>query len=143
MFPVEECERDTARMQLHVREDDMVAQSNNQLQRRKRREPSERLRGCRGWMKLVTQPMVVTKEVRLMPDRNTRHPAEHRELIQEFAAADRNNDGRIDFGEFRLLLEGLDAAMSPEEMQIGFGEVDTDRDGLIDCREFVEWWSSD
>ena len=78
-----------------------------------------------------------------MPDRNTRHPAERRELIQEFAAADRDNDGRIDFREFRLLLEGLDAAMSTEEMQIGFGEVDTDRDGLIDCREFVEWWSSD
>ena len=60
---------------------------------------------------------VDTKEVRLMPDRNTRHPAERRELIQEFAAADRDNDGRIDFGEFRLLLEGLDAAMSTEEMQ--------------------------
>lgn len=78
-----------------------------------------------------------------MPDRTTRHPAAHRELIQEFAAADRNNDGRIDFSEFRLLLEGLDAAMSIEEMQIGFSEVDTDGDGLIDCREFVDWWSSD
>lgn len=78
-----------------------------------------------------------------MSDRNTRHPAAQRELIQEFAAADRDNDGRIDFGEFRLLLEGLDAAMSIEEMRIGFGEVDTDRDGLIDCRAFVEWWSSD
>jgi Ca2+-binding EF-hand superfamily protein len=84
-----------------------------------------------------------TREDRLMPDRNTRHPAERRELLQEFAAADRDNDGRIDFGEFRLLLEGLDAAMSIEEMQIGFGEVDTDRDGLIDCREFVDWRSSD
>ena len=78
-----------------------------------------------------------------MPDSNTRHPAAHRELIQEFAAADRDNDGRIDFGEFRLLLEGLDAAMSTEEMRIGFGEVDADRDGLIDCREFVDWWTSD
>ena len=78
-----------------------------------------------------------------MPDRNTRHPAAHRELIQQFAAADRDNDGRIDFGEFRLLLEGLEAGMSIEEMQIGFGEVDTNRDGLIDCREFTDWWTSD
>ena len=62
-----------------------------------------------------------------MPDRNTRHPAAHRELIQEFAAADRDNDGRIDFDEFRLLLEGLEAGMSIEEMQIGFGEVDPNR----------------
>lgn len=78
-----------------------------------------------------------------MPESNTRHPAAHRELIQEFAAADRDNDGRIDFGEFRLLLEELDAAMSIEEMQIGFGEVDADHDGLIDCDEFADWWSSD
>jgi Ca2+-binding protein (EF-Hand superfamily) len=78
-----------------------------------------------------------------MPDRNTRHPAAHRELIQEFAVADRDNDGRIDFEEFRLLLEGLDAGMSVDEMKIGFREVDTDRDGRIDCREFVDWWSSD
>ena len=78
-----------------------------------------------------------------MSERNSRHPATHRELIQEFAAADRDNDGRIDFGEFRSLLEGLDAAMSIEEMRIGFHEVDADRDGLIDCREFVDWWSSD
>lgn len=78
-----------------------------------------------------------------MPDRNTRQLASHRELIQQFAAADRDNDGRIDFGEFRLLLEGLEAGMSIDEMQIGFGEVDANRDGLIDCREFTDWWTSD
>jgi Ca2+-binding EF-hand superfamily protein len=64
-------------------------------------------------------------------------------LIQEFAAADRDNDGRIHFGEFRLLLEGREAGMSIEEMQIGFGEVDSNHDGLIDCREFTDWWTSD
>jgi calmodulin len=78
-----------------------------------------------------------------MPDRNTRHPAAHRELVEEFAAADRDKDGRIDFEEFKLLLEGLDAGMSIDEMQIGFRDVDADRDGWIDCREFVDWWSSD
>lgn len=78
-----------------------------------------------------------------MTEPNTRHPAEHRELIQEFAVADRDHDGRIDFEEFRLLLDGLEAAMSIDEMQIGFREVDADHDGWIDCREFVDWWSSD
>ncbi|HEX2493130.1 MAG TPA: EF-hand domain-containing protein [Steroidobacter sp.] len=78
-----------------------------------------------------------------MVDPNTRHPAERRELIQEFAAADRDNDGRIDFREFRLLLQGLNAEMTLEEMQIGFQEVDANHDGMIDCREFVDWWSAD
>lgn len=78
-----------------------------------------------------------------MPDPNSRHPAGHRELLQQFAMADRDNDGRIDFAEFELLLDGLEAAMSIEEMQIGFREVDANRDGLIDCREFIDWWSSD
>jgi calmodulin len=78
-----------------------------------------------------------------MADRNTRHPAEHRELVQEFAAADRDHDGRIDFREFRLLLEGLNADMTAQEMGIGFQEVDTDRDGLIDCSEFIDWWGAD
>ena len=78
-----------------------------------------------------------------MTEPNNRHPAPHRELIQEFAVADRDHDGRIDFEEFKLLLDGLDAAMSIEEMQVGFREVDTDHDGWIDCREFVDWWSSD
>jgi len=78
-----------------------------------------------------------------MPERDTRHLAGRRELIQQFAVADRDNDGRIDFIEFRLLLEGLEAGMSMDDMQIGFGEVDADHDGRIDCREFIDWWSSD
>lgn len=78
-----------------------------------------------------------------MTEPNTRHPAARRELIQQFAVADRDKDGRIDFEEFKLLLDGLDAAMSIDEMQIGFREVDTDLDGWIDCGEFVDWWGSD
>jgi Ca2+-binding EF-hand superfamily protein len=74
---------------------------------------------------------------------SARHPATHRELVQQFAVADRNDDGRIDFEEFRRLMQGLDEAMSVEELRIGFQEVDVDRDGLIDCREFIEWWTSD
>ena len=69
-----------------------------------------------------------------MPVGSTRHLATHRELTQQFAAADRNDDGRIDFGEFTRLLEGLEASVT-QEMQIGFHDVDVDRDGLIDCRE--------
>ena len=73
----------------------------------------------------------------------SRHPADHKELRREFALADLNHDDRINFVEFRQLLEGLQAGMSERDMQIGFREVDTDRDGLIDREEFIEWWSED
>ncbi len=72
-----------------------------------------------------------------------RHPAKERELLEEFARADRDDDGCIDLEEFRQLLNGLDADMSDAEIRLGFGEIDTDRDGRIDRREFAEWWSSD
>ena len=80
-----------------------------------------------------------------MNDRShpNRHPAGQRELLEEFASADRDNDGRIGFQEFRQLLDGLDAGMSEAEMKIGFREIDSDRDGLIDRREFADWWASD
>jgi hypothetical protein len=44
---------------------------------------------------------------------------------------------------FEQLLRNLDAGMSKQELTLGFREVDTDRDGLIDTREFIEWWKSD
>lgn len=72
-----------------------------------------------------------------------RHPANERELLEEFALADRDGDGCIDLEEFRQLLNGLDADMSDAEIRLGFGELDTDRDGRINRREFAEWWSSD
>lgn len=73
----------------------------------------------------------------------SRHPADIKELRREFVLADLNHDERINFVEFRQLLEGLQAGMSERDMQVGFREVDTDRDGLIDREEFIEWWSED
>jgi hypothetical protein len=47
-----------------------------------------------------------------MSNRSTRRLATHRDLIEGFAIADCDKGDRIDFGEFRLLLEGLRAEMS-------------------------------
>lgn len=66
-----------------------------------------------------------------------------RELKEEFAVADRDRDGRVNFTEFKQLLTGLEAGISDQELHIGFREVDTDADGLIDFREFVDWWTAD
>jgi Ca2+-binding EF-hand superfamily protein len=66
-----------------------------------------------------------------------------RELLEEFAVADRDNDGRVNFAEFKRLLDGLESGMSESEMRIGFKEVDTDSDGFIDRQEFCDWWGAD
>lgn len=73
----------------------------------------------------------------------SRHLADERELEEEFAVADQDRDHRLNFTEFTSLLEGLEAGMSASELHIGFHEVDADADGLIDFREFVDWWLAD
>jgi len=73
----------------------------------------------------------------------SRHPASAAELRREFALADLDRDGRINFEEFRQLLQGLEAGMSQVDMHIGFREVDTDHDGFVDRQEFIDWWSAD
>lgn len=73
----------------------------------------------------------------------SRHLASERELKEEFVLADRDHDGRIDFEEFASLMQGLDAGMSRTDLRIGFQEIDTDADRLIDFGEFVDWWKAD
>lgn len=72
-----------------------------------------------------------------------RHAPDIGELQKEFMLADRDHDGHVNFEEFTRLLDGLDAGMARSDMHIGFREVDTNRDGLIDCQEFIDWWSHD
>lgn len=70
-------------------------------------------------------------------------PQKLAELKEDFLYADADKDGRIDFAEFKGLLEELEAGMSTEELRTGFREIDTDHDGRIDLREFVVWWSEE
>ena len=72
-----------------------------------------------------------------------RQTPDARELQREFVLVDKDHDGRVDFQEFKELMDGLDAGMSEYEMKIGFSEIDINKDGRIDCEEFIAWWSSD
>ena len=65
------------------------------------------------------------------------------ELRQSFHYNDANHDGRIDFAEFRSLLEALESDMNEQEARIGFQAIDLDGDGAIEVDEFVAWWTSD
>jgi Ca2+-binding EF-hand superfamily protein len=63
------------------------------------------------------------------------------DLAEHFGQVDADGDRRIDFAEFSRLVEDLSEENMPlEERRIGFQEIDTDRDGVIDFHEFVAWW---
>jgi calmodulin/calcium-binding protein CML/plastin-2 len=65
------------------------------------------------------------------------------ELREAFDYNDRDGDGRIQLDEFSAMLDELEAEMSANELEIGFKDIDTNDDGLIDFLEFVAWWSED
>lgn len=65
------------------------------------------------------------------------------ELREAFDYNDRDNDGRIQLAEFAAMLDELEADMSSNEIEIGFKDIDTNDDGLIDFAEFVDWWTED
>ena len=65
------------------------------------------------------------------------------ELREAFDYNDRDTDGMIQLDEFAEMLDELDADMSENEIRTGFGDIDTNDDGLIDFKEFVAWWAED
>ena len=65
------------------------------------------------------------------------------ELREAFDYNDRDKDGRIQLDEFSAMLDELEADMSPTDIEIGFKDIDTNDDGLIDFDEFVAWWAED
>ena len=65
------------------------------------------------------------------------------ELREAFDYNDRDADGRIQIDEFSAMLDELEAEMTRREVEIGFKDIDTNDDGLIDFDEFVAWWTED
>jgi calmodulin len=65
------------------------------------------------------------------------------ELREAFDYNDRDNDGRLQLDEFSAMLDELESDMAGNEVEIGFKDIDTNDDGLIDFAEFVEWWTED
>ena len=71
-----------------------------------------------------------------------RDAAEIARLREDFVHFDRNDDGFMDFDEFVRFLKALEAGMSESECHLGFHEIDTDHDGVIEFSEFLDWWAS-
>lgn len=65
------------------------------------------------------------------------------ELREAFDYNDRDGDGMIQLDEFADMLDELEAGMSEADVRVGFQDIDTNDDGLIDFPEFVAWWTQD
>lgn len=66
---------------------------------------------------------------------------ERGQLRETFDFNDVNKDGRLTLGEFIRFMESVDESVSAAECAIGFDEIDVNRDGAIDFREFYDWWT--
>jgi Ca2+-binding EF-hand superfamily protein len=64
------------------------------------------------------------------------------EIDALFARADKDDDGQINFEEFKTLVRTLDEEISEEELRIGFAETDVGGNGRINIDEFRAWWLS-
>ena len=69
-------------------------------------------------------------------------PERRAELQDDFEYCDEDGDGLMQFDEFEHFMDGLGADMSSEECRIGFTEIDSNRDGRIEFREFMDWWTA-
>jgi Ca2+-binding EF-hand superfamily protein len=67
---------------------------------------------------------------------------DHARLREDFDYNDLNKDGKLTLGEFIRFMQNADENITAEECQIGFDEIDVDRDGTIDFNEFFAWWTA-
>lgn len=67
---------------------------------------------------------------------------DHARLREDFDYNDLNKDGKLTLGEFIRFMQNADVNITAEECQIGFDEIDVDRDGTIDLNEFFAWWTA-
>jgi len=79
-----------------------------------------------------------------MPDRTTLDyvtpgAEERARLREDFDFNDLDHDGRLTLGEFIRFMRSVDEDMTAEQCEIGFDQIDTNHDGVIDFEEFVTW----
>lgn len=59
------------------------------------------------------------------------------EILEAFKVFDKDGDGQIDVQELRHIMTNLGEKMDDKEVQLMLDEADTNKDGKIDIREFV------
>jgi Ca2+-binding EF-hand superfamily protein len=62
------------------------------------------------------------------------------DVDEQFDECDADGDQRIDVTEFSQLLENLGSEVPHAQRRSRFDALDLNHDGVIDRREFMEWW---
>ncbi len=62
------------------------------------------------------------------------------EIREIFSHYDKNDNGVMDVGEFRNLLQALEADMTDDEIAAGLAALDENGNGTIELDEFIAWW---
>ena len=65
---------------------------------------------------------------------------ENSALRARFDRYDGDADGRIEIGEFSILLDALGLGYDEAQVRSAFESLDSDHDGRVEFSEFCEWW---
>lgn len=87
-------------------------------------------------------PRKCSRQAALLEDAVTKLDSDQIAEIREiFDHYDGDSNGYIDRREFADLLDALDAGLDEDELDVGFAEVDANKNGRISFSEFIAWWS--
>jgi Ca2+-binding EF-hand superfamily protein len=72
------------------------------------------------------------------------NPLKQQEIIARnvFKKFDLDNSNTISVDEFQNLVEYLGESLTDSEINSAVKELDTDGSGIIECEEFLSWWTS-
>lgn len=64
------------------------------------------------------------------------------EIKENFDFFDDDANKKLDFNEFKQVMNVFGGDITEDEMKIGFEIIDKDNSGLIDFEEFLNWWEN-
>ena len=64
------------------------------------------------------------------------------EIKENFDFFDDDANKKLDFNEFRHVVNAVGGGIHEDELKIGFEIIDKDNSGFIDFNEFVSWWEN-
>ena len=64
------------------------------------------------------------------------------EIKENFDFFDDDANKKLDFNEFRHVVNAVGGGIHEDELKIGFEIIDKDNSGFIEFNEFLSWWEN-